>query len=93
MNEKKVEKLIRELLIEIGENPEREGLLKTPSRVAKAYSFLTSGYRTKVNEVINDGNIYAYKLCYLSGNNVLDTMLIIKLIDNNTLRVEKQSIS
>jgi GTP cyclohydrolase IA len=54
LNEKKVEKLIRELLIEIGEDPDREGLLKTPERVAKAYSFLTSGYYTDVEKVINN---------------------------------------
>lgn len=54
MNEKRVEKLIRELLLEIGEDPEREGLLKTPSRVAKTFSFLTSGYRTDIEKVINN---------------------------------------
>ncbi len=54
MNEKRVRELIRELLIEIGEDPEREGLLKTPERVAKAYEFLTQGYRTDPQEVIND---------------------------------------
>ena len=35
----KIEDLTRSLLIEIGENPEREGLLKTPNRVAKAWEF------------------------------------------------------
>ncbi len=53
MDEKKVEKLIKELLIEIGEDPAREGLLKTPARVAKAYSYLTSGYSADMNKVIN----------------------------------------
>ena len=33
--------LIRELIVKIGENPEREGLIKTPERVAKSYEFLT----------------------------------------------------
>ncbi len=54
MDEKKVEKLIRELLIELGEDPEREGLLKTPARVAKAYSYLTSGYKTDVKLIVNN---------------------------------------
>lgn len=54
MNVDRVAELIRELLQEIGEDPEREGLLKTPMRVAKAYEFLTRGYRTDAKEVIND---------------------------------------
>ncbi len=53
MDYPKVERLIRELLIEVGENPEREGLLKTPKRVAAALDFLTSGYRVDVNKLLN----------------------------------------
>lgn len=53
MNEEKVKGLIRELLIEIGEDPEREGLLKTPERVMKTFQFLTKGYHEKTDEVIN----------------------------------------
>jgi GTP cyclohydrolase I len=45
--------LIRELLGMLGETPTRDGLLRTPERVAKALHFLTSGYRTNVNAVIN----------------------------------------
>jgi GTP cyclohydrolase I len=48
-----IARLTRELLIEIGEDPDREGLLKTPERVAKALAFLTSGYRTDTEQVIN----------------------------------------
>ena len=40
MNMKKVQELVRQLLIEIGEDPEREGLLKTPERVARSMSAL-----------------------------------------------------
>ena len=54
MNTTRVAALIKELLVELGEDPKREGLLKTPERVAAAYEFLTSGYRTPVREVIND---------------------------------------
>lgn len=53
MNVKRVEELIRELLVEIGEDPNREGLLKTPERVAEAYDYLTSGYRADLNEIVN----------------------------------------
>ena len=50
----KIEKLVRELLVELGEDPDREGLLNTPRRVAKAFSFLTHGYRADLDEVINN---------------------------------------
>lgn len=54
MNKQRVAKLVRQLLIELGEDPTREGLLKTPDRVAAAYEFLTSGYGTNVRSVINN---------------------------------------
>ena len=44
-NEKKIAALVRELLVELGEDPEREGLVKTPQRVAKSLTYLTRGYR------------------------------------------------
>jgi GTP cyclohydrolase I len=53
MNHEKVAHLVRELLVELGEDPDREGLLKTPHRVAQAWSFLTSGYRADVEQLIN----------------------------------------
>ena len=46
------EHLVREMLAEIGENPEREGLKRTPLRVAKAMDFLTSGYHMSAEEII-----------------------------------------
>ena len=54
MNVERVAELVRELLVEIGEDPDRPGLLKTPYRVARAYEFLTSGYTTRLDDVIND---------------------------------------
>jgi GTP cyclohydrolase I len=50
----KIEALVHQLLIELGEDPNREGLQKTPQRVAKALSFLTHGYRTDLDKVINN---------------------------------------
>lgn len=41
----RIEKAVRELLLAVGEDPDREGLLKTPNRVARAYAELTSGLR------------------------------------------------
>src|SRR5437588_9259818 len=46
--------LIRQLLAELGEDPSREGLLNTPRRVEKAMKFLTSGYETDIDAVLND---------------------------------------
>ena len=53
MNEQRVSELVRELLVELGENPDREGLVKTPERVAKSLAFLTNGYHTDPREVVN----------------------------------------
>jgi len=49
----RMEVLIYELLKEIGEDPHREGLLKTPERVARAWHFLTRGYEQDIGTVIN----------------------------------------
>lgn len=56
MNREKVENLIKELLIEIGEDPNREGLLDTPKRVAKSYEFLFQGYNKNIEEVVNNAH-------------------------------------
>ena len=70
-NEAKIAKLVRQLLVELGEDPEREGLKKTPARVAKSLSFLTRGYRQKLKAVVNG----AY---FTSGTN---HMVILKDIE------------
>jgi GTP cyclohydrolase I len=46
--------LIRQLLAELGEDPTREGLLRTPLRVEQALKFLTSGYDADIDDVLND---------------------------------------
>jgi GTP cyclohydrolase I len=49
-----IEKLIGELLKELGEDAQREGLAKTPERVAASLKYLTSGYDRKVEDILND---------------------------------------
>ena len=71
MDQEKVKDLVKTLLAEIGEDPEREGLLSTPIRVAKAYEFLTRGYQQDIDEVLN-GAIF---------NEKYDEMVLVKNID------------
>jgi GTP cyclohydrolase IA len=72
----KVQNIVSDLIEAIGEDPEREGLLNTPRRVAKAYEFLTAGYQKKIESVLNNAifhekynemvvvkNIDFYSLC------------------------------
>jgi len=49
-----MQNLIRKLLSDLGEDPDREGLLNTPRRVEKAYRFLTSGYHADIDQVLNN---------------------------------------
>ncbi|MBI5947403.1 MAG: GTP cyclohydrolase I FolE [Chloroflexi bacterium] len=51
MDRERVEGLVRELLVEFGEDPEREGLRRTPARVARSFEFLLRGYRTDVEAI------------------------------------------
>jgi GTP cyclohydrolase IA len=48
-----MQELISQLLVELGEDPSREGLVRTPKRVEKALTFLTSGYHTNIDETLN----------------------------------------
>jgi GTP cyclohydrolase IA len=48
-----MEELTRELLVRLGEDPDREGLVRTPERFSKAYQYLTKGYREDPAEVLN----------------------------------------
>jgi len=74
--QKKLEKNTRDLLELIGEDPNREGLINTPKRVAKAWNFLTKGYKEDLDALINNAifegeskdmvivkNIEFYSLC------------------------------
>ncbi len=54
VNKERVQELVRQLLVEIGENPEREGLVRTPERVAESLEFLTAGCRQEAEEVVNN---------------------------------------
>ena len=47
------QKNIREIIVELGEDPEREGLLKTPVRVERSLRFLTRGYHQDLEDVVN----------------------------------------
>ena len=54
VNIKKIEKLTSSLLTEIGEDVSREGLIRTPNRVARAWDFFSQGYRSNLANLIND---------------------------------------
>lgn len=66
-----LEENVRSILKEIGEDPEREGLIRTPNRVAKAYKFLTKGYVEDVEKLLN-GAVF---------NEHYNEMVIVKDID------------
>ena len=66
-----LEGLVTQMLTALGEDPQREGLLQTPHRVAKAYEFLTEGYRQDVGKVLN-GAIFSERY---------SEMVIVKDID------------
>lgn len=67
----RIEELYQRLLVEIGEDPDREGLVRTPQRAAEAMRFLTQGYEQQVEEVLN-GAIFAEEY---------DDMIIVKNIE------------
>jgi GTP cyclohydrolase I len=62
---------VRKLIAEMGEDPGREGILKTPGRVAKSLRFLTSGYQQDIDKVLNGA---LYSVAY-------DEMVIVKDIE------------
>jgi len=70
-----IEVATRDILYHIGEDPEREGLLRTPERVARMYDELTAGYHTDPIKLINDA---VFDVDY-------DEMVIVKDIDFSSL--------
>jgi GTP cyclohydrolase IA len=62
---------VREIIKLIGENPDREGLRKTPERFEKAIKFLTSGYHQNVDHLLNGAT---FSVCY-------DEMVLVKDIE------------
>ena len=70
-DQKRIAALVKSLLKELGEDPARDGLKKTPERVAKSLTYLTRGYRQNVKTVVNG----AY---FTSGTN---HMVILKNIE------------
>jgi GTP cyclohydrolase I len=66
-----LESAVKTILSEIGEDPSREGLLRTPQRVAKAWEYLTKGYTQDVKTILNDA-VFAEKY---------NEMVIVKNID------------
>jgi len=62
---------MRKILLKIGEDPEREGLLRTPERAEKALRFLTSGYHTDIQSIVN-GALFSEKC---------DEMVVVKDIE------------
>ncbi|OGQ06073.1 MAG: GTP cyclohydrolase I FolE [Deltaproteobacteria bacterium RIFCSPLOWO2_01_44_7] len=66
-----MENLVKGILLEMGENPNREGLLKTPERVKQMYQYLTKGYQEDPKKLINDA-IYEQKY---------DEMILVKDIE------------
>ena len=75
MNYEKVASGIKTILEEIGEDTTREGLQKTPERVAHSYEFLTKGYREDIKKIIN-GAVFEEKY---------DEMVIVRDIDYYSL--------
>jgi GTP cyclohydrolase I len=66
-----ITELVRKLLVEVGEDPNREGLQRTPERFEKAFRFLTSGYRQDPAKILNGA---MFSVCY-------DEMVVVKDIE------------
>jgi GTP cyclohydrolase I len=70
-DEESIASMMRKILSKIGEDPSREGLVRTPDRAEKALRFLTSGYQTDVQSIVN-GALF---------NQKVDEMVVVKDIE------------
>ena len=101
-NEKKISALVKQLLAELGEDPSRDGLLKTPARVAKSLLYLTRGYRQTPRGVLNNAvfdaganhmivlrNIEVYSMCEYHMLPFFGTCVVGYIARNKVLGVSK----
>jgi GTP cyclohydrolase IA len=70
-DEESIASMMKKILLKIGEDPSREGLVRTPDRAEKALRFLTSGYQTDVQSIVN-GALF---------NQKVDEMVVVKDIE------------
>jgi len=66
-----IAQMMRKILVEVGEDPNREGLLRTPERAEKALRFLTSGYEVDIDSIVN-GALFTHQC---------DEMVVVKDIE------------
>lgn len=66
-----IAQLVRQMLVELGEDPNRDGLRRTPERFEKALRFLTNGYRQDPDKILNGA---MFSVCY-------DEMVVVKDIE------------
>jgi GTP cyclohydrolase I len=71
LDEESISSMMKKILSRIGEDPTREGLVRTPDRAEKALRFLTSGYQTDVQSIVN-GALF---------NQKVDEMVVVKDIE------------
>jgi GTP cyclohydrolase IA len=71
LDEESIASMMKKILSKIGEDPSREGLVRTPDRAEKALRFLTSGYQTDVQSIVN-GALF---------NQKVDEMVVVKDIE------------
>ena len=81
----RIRALVREMLVALGEDPDREGLVKTPQRVAEALAFLTSGNRTNLEQLVGRCHIG-----YIPTGKVFGVSKLARLADMYARRLQLQ---
>jgi GTP cyclohydrolase I len=71
LDEETISSMMKKILLKIGEDPAREGLIRTPDRAEKALRYLTSGYQMDLNQIVN-GALFTEKY---------DEMVVVKDIE------------